>query len=486
MTPEDIDSVKVLRQARADLEAERAAYDGRRDDYARSVRNACDTVLLAYRERERELLSDVARSHPERLERAVPESVNVNYNRDPFSYTPAAPGDDRADADMVGRAITAIERSSHFLEGAHQEAATVAIEAVRNDNAGAEQVLATANPHYRTAFAKVMADQRELLSPQEREAMHRVHDVSRRNGVNQYTADEARERGITLSNVTGVLVPAHLDPTITLSSDGSLNPYREIARVVPTTTNVWTGVTSAGITGGWSGAENTEVDDDTPSQASPSVTSHMADAFVPLSFQAFEDWMNAEAELMTMFVDYKSVLEEAAFTNGSGSNQPFGCVTALATTTSWVSCATNSSFTASDLFSVKQALPGRWKPRARYVMNEAYNDRIRQFGTNDGSLYVVDLTEENAQTVLGKRAHLSTTMSSALSTATNTVLVYGDWSQFVIADRLGLSVEVVANLFSASNMRPTQSRGILAHWRVGSDVVVNSAFRLLMNQGVHA
>ena len=67
---------------------------------------------------------------------------------------------------------------------------------------------------------------------------------------------------------------------------------------------------------------------------------------------------------------------------------------------------------------------------------------------------------------------------NAAVTAANYALVYGDFSNFVIVDRIGTTVELVPHLMG-SNRRPTGERGLYMHRRVGSDVVNANAFRLL-------
>ena len=464
-------------------DAERAAWDE-----GRTFVEAQVAKIGEYDEREaqRAALRDLAIAKPDHVEGPTDTSFNVNTRTSPFEID-KQPWDRGYDSDMRSRAIAAVEGARHFHEDSHREAATDKIEKLGNSNRAAEQILWASSRDYNRAFAKEMDRERNHadvdIEPKEREAYARANAAFRDSGFFQPTSED-EARAFAVSGINGVLVPAHLDPSIILSSNGALNPYRQISRVVPISTNVWTGVSSAGITGGWTGTEASEVDDDTPTQAAPAVTAAMADAFIPFSFQAWEDWDGAESELMVLFQDYKDVLEESAFTKGSGSAQPYGIVTALASTTSWVSCATNSSFTSADLFSLKQALPARFKGRASFVMNEAYNDRIRQFGTSDGALYTVDLTEGDAPRILGKPAYLSTTMSSALSNVTQSVAVYGDFQNFLIADRIGLAVEFVPNLFHTGANRPSASRGLLAHWRVGADSIVDGAFRLLMNQAV--
>jgi predicted phage gp36 major capsid-like protein len=53
----------------------------------------------------------------------------------------------------------------------------------------------------------------------------------------------------------------------------------------------------------------------------------------------------------------------------------------------------------------------------------------------------------------------------------------GDFSQRVIVDKVGTSIEVVQNLVG-TDQRPTGTRGFLMHYRCGSDVLVPDAFRL--------
>jgi predicted phage gp36 major capsid-like protein len=72
-------------------------------------------------------------------------------------------------------------------------------------------------------------------------------------------------------------------------------------------------------------------------------------------------------------------------------------------------------------------------------------------------------------------------------TAAATFAVVGDWSNFIIFDRIGTArLEIVPHLFG-SNRRPTGQRGALFHWRVGSDVFTASnsgeiGFRALVNK----
>jgi HK97 family phage major capsid protein len=66
----------------------------------------------------------------------------------------------------------------------------------------------------------------------------------------------------------------------------------------------------------------------------------------------------------------------------------------------------------------------------------------------------------------------------------NYMAVFGDFNNFVIADRIGMTVEFIPHLFQQTTAgtgigRPTGQRGWFAYYRVGSDVVNPGAFRML-------
>ena len=81
-----------------------------------------------------------------------------------------------------------------------------------------------------------------------------------------------------------------------LTSNGALNPIREVARVFTITTDKWKGVSSAGVTASYD-AEASEVSDDTPTLAQPTIDCAMGRAFVPFSYELGQDWATLQPEL---------------------------------------------------------------------------------------------------------------------------------------------------------------------------------------------
>ena len=60
------------------------------------------------------------------------------------------------------------------------------------------------------------------------------------------------------------------------------------------------------------------------------------------------------------------------------------------------------------------------------------------------------------------------------------VLYVGDWSRYVILDRIGLSVAFISpgHLLNASSNLPDGRVGWYAYWRVGAAPLTIAAFRM--------
>jgi predicted phage gp36 major capsid-like protein len=71
--------------------------------------------------------------------------------------------------------------------------------------------------------------------------------------------------------------------------------------------------------------------------------------------------------------------------------------------------------------------------------------------------------------------------STTVATATNGLAVVGNWSNFVVARRSGMRVELVQTLFGLTSNNPTGQRGFFAYARIGSNSVNDLGFRLLVN-----
>ena len=63
-------------------------------------------------------------------------------------------------------------------------------------------------------------------------------------------------------------------------------------------------------------------------------------------------------------------------------------------------------------------------------------------------------------------------------TASKNLLIYGDFSNLVVTQRVGATVELIPHLFGA-NRRPTGQQGLWMWARYGSDSINDFAFKML-------
>lgn len=331
----------------------------------------------------------------------------------------------------------------------------------------AKRLILTENDDYRSAWVKAVTETTPVFSPEEARAL-----------------SEFRAASIGTDTAGGFGVPVLIDPTIILTSQGSLNPFRRISRVVSITTDEWKGVSSAGVS--WSyDAEASAVSDDAPTLAQPNVVAHMARGFIPYSIEVGGDYPGFAAEMSLLLSEGYDDLQASAFATGSGSGQPFGIITALdANTNVEVTPTTDGAFGAVDINKVWGALPDRYKANATFVMNHDVGNEVSSFSTSGmGSFYTVDLSQGNAPQLKGRPVEFASYFPDFTgTTGASNILVVGDFRNYVIVERLGMSVELVPHLFDVTNNRPTGQRGWFAYARHGADSVNDLGFRLLQNQ----
>jgi len=110
---------------------------------------------------------------------------------------------------------------------------------------------------------------------------------------------------------------------------------------------------------------------------------------------------------------------------------------------------------------------------------------MRQFATaNNYHAFLTDLGGGAPAKLLGYPLAEWSSMDAnsavnAAATATNHLLLLGDWSNYLIADRIGGTVEFIPHLFATANNLPSFTRGWVYYWRVGADSINDDAFSLL-------
>lgn len=333
----------------------------------------------------------------------------------------------------------------------------------------ARRLLVTESEAYRSAFMKLSTSPTPVLDADEGRAIQQFQEF--RASMN-----------ITTDGQGGFGVPVLIDPTIILTAQGSPNPFFAISRVETITNDEWKGVSSAGVT--WSfDAESAEVSDDSPTIAQPTVKAHKAQGFIPYTIEVGMDYPGFAEEMSKLLASGYAELLVSAFTVGTGTNQPFGIVTALDGTSSEIDTATTDTLVAADVNGLYTALPVRYRANATWMSHTGVNTSVQVLGSASDSSFTVDWTAEGVSTLRGRRYVTNDYMNGTPNSNVTPFLIFGDFSNYLIAQRAGMSVELVPHMFATANNRPNGERAWYAWARVGADSINDAGFRALSDNG---
>jgi HK97 family phage major capsid protein len=349
----------------------------------------------------------------------------------------------------------------------------------------AERAILTESEAYRSAYAKTLGSTNPRFTAEEGAAV----DAVKASSMERRAANEGTP------SAGGYAVPITIDPTIILTSGARDVPILSVMKVVQVETDAYRGVTSMGMTFTY-GAEASAVADGTPVLTQPVIPVYRATGFVPFSYEIDQDIPGGFADEIaaTLAQGYVNLLAQGTMT-GSGTNCPRGIYTALTGVTgSQVLVSTLGTLGAIDVRAAWSSLPELFRQRATWLMNTSVENVIRAFGNGPAGSsqnlaladFTIDLTAPGESRLVGRPIILSD-YSPAFTGTTGTsaqLAILGDFSHFVLVQRVGMSTELIPNLFDTSTGRPTGQRGILSFSRHGYDVDSPLPFRILSNNAV--
>jgi HK97 family phage major capsid protein len=167
------------------------------------------------------------------------------------------------------------------------------------------------------------------------------------------------------------------------------------------------------------------------------------------------------------------ILEETAFVNGSGSAQPTGVI--RSSTTGSTAAATNA-ITFDELYDLYFSVKPAYRSNAVWLMNDATRKELMKIKTGVASdkryLYQSDLASAAEPTLFG-RPVISASDMPTLATGTN-VVAFGDFSYYYIADKPGISVQRLNELYAANG-----NVGFRAFRRTDGELILAEAVKHL-------
>ncbi len=341
----------------------------------------------------------------------------------------------------------------------------------------ARWMLATESEEYRSAFAKMVNGGQAYLTDGEARAVQLVTEL--RATMN-----------ITTDAQGGFGIPVLIDPTIILTGQGTPNPFYNVSRVENITNDEWKGITSAGATSYWT-PEGVTMTDGGPTLAQPSVPTKKLTTLVKYTFEFQGDYPNWAAEMAGIMAASREEALVQAFTQGLGNTaQPTGIVTGLEANaaTSKVMVATDGALFPADFYALWEALPVRYRGNSAWMWSTSVENRIRGFSVGSSAAdanFTVNLTQSTIPNLFGRpivaNDYMDPAVGSGGSTSASdiTPAILGDWRNFLIANRVGATIETVQHLIDTTSGLPNGTRGTFMWSRVGSGVINPNGFRYL-------
>ena len=307
------------------------------------------------------------------------------------------------------------------------------------------------------------------------------------------TGDDTRFRDIRLAAASGgYLLPYVLDPTIVLTNAGSMNPFRQVSRIVSTTSNAWQGVSSAGVNAALIAEAATAADGAPSDFGQIQIAPKKFASWVLGTYEALDD-TDFGSQLPGLLSDAKDRIESSYFATGSGTNAPLGVIAALGTGSRVAPTTTGTAFNGTgslpDVGNLLAALPARFRKSASsaFMANIVQLNKVRSIDQYGGGGFWANFNSGTPANLYGAPVYeasdlsATTTGTSAASGTASATLLYGDWQQFIICDRVGVSMlyDPLIKGTGASAQLPAGEAGWYMFWRTGSTVSTTAAFRYL-------
>lgn len=257
-----------------------------------------------------------------------------------------------------------------------------------------------------------------------------------------------------------------------------VSPFRALANVRTTSANsVKLPVRTAPTAAAWTTETGTRTASTNPAFGMREVMTHEMYALMLMSRQLSEDSaFDFEAEMRDEFSTQFAKLEGAAFINGTGNGQPLGILndTNLTNSANYTAAGGATLTSADPIITLVHDLKSAYAPSARLVFNRKTLGVIRKLKDSQNRyIWEPGLPNGNPPTIVDMPY---TEMPDMPDIASNAFPIgLGDWKRcYTVVDRTTIAVQRLDELYATS-----AQIGILAYKRVGGQVVLTEAARLL-------
>jgi HK97 family phage major capsid protein len=164
--------------------------------------------------------------------------------------------------------------------------------------------------------------------------------------------------------------------------------------------------------------------------------------------------------------------EEDAYLNGDGTDKPKGVLVDAQT---GVTTAASTAITADELLDLFYSLKPAYRQSATFLMSDGAEKILRKLknATTGDYMWQPGLTASQPNTLLGRPVAVSDYMPAVAAGAK--AIAFGDFSQYIIKDTLGMQMQVLDQLYAENGQV-----GFKGNERTDGKLVVPEAVQLLV------
>lgn len=268
----------------------------------------------------------------------------------------------------------------------------------------------------------------------------------------------------------GYVVPQEFEKTL-LTALQDINEVRQWCNVISTASQHHIPVESTLGAAAWT-AEEAAFNESDAAFGRVTLNDYKATTIIKVADELLKDAMfDMQGYLATNFGKRFGILEEAAFVNGDGSSKPTGIVPGAS---AGKTAAGAAAITTDELIDLYHALNRPYRKNAVWLMADGTAKLLRKLKDSTNQyLWQPGLVAGQPDTLLGRPVIVSNAMPAA-TTGLKSV-VFGDLSYYTIADRQGVTVQRLNELYAA-----TGQVGFRAFKRVDAKVTLSEAIKYLI------
>ena len=179
-----------------------------------------------------------------------------------------------------------------------------------------------------------------------------------------------------------------------------------------------------------------------------SIGAHKLGGMIKITDELLQDSAIDIASYITRkMVEAINDAEEVAFITGTGTKQPKGVITAA---TTGVTTASATAVTSDEVIDLFYSLDGGYRSNAVWLMSDSFERELRKLKVGNDYLWQPALELGRPNTILGRPVYTSTAMPAFAKN--NVPCAFGDFSRYQIADRGGISVMRLNELFAGNGL----------------------------------